>query len=55
MKSLDLKKEYEIFNEENLEIKDIFSLNEFLLFLTKKGDFILIPNNLLNIIKKIKS
>ena len=54
MKSFDLKKEFEIFNEENLEIKDIFSLNEFLLFLTKKEDFILIPNNLLNIFKDNK-
>ena len=54
MKKIELKKEYEIFNEENISLKDIFILNEFFLFLTNKEEFILIPNELLKIFKQQK-
>jgi len=40
---LNLKNEFDIFKEENLIIKNIFSFNEFLLFFTNKDEFILIP------------
>ena len=49
IKIYDLKKEFDIFKEDNLIIKDIYTLNEFLLFFTNKDEFILIPNSLLKI------
>jgi len=51
MELYDLKKEFDIFMEENLTIKNIYTLNEFLLFLTNKEEFILIPNKLFKIFK----
>ena len=39
----DLKNKFDIFKEENLIIKNIFTFNEFLLFFTNKDEFILIP------------
>ena len=52
MKLYDLKKEYDIFNEENLVIRRVFSLNDFLLFFTNKDEFILLPNNKLDFLNK---
>ena len=40
---LNLKNEFDIFKEENLIIKNIFIFNEFLLFLTNKDEFVLVP------------
>ena len=54
MKKIELKKEYEIFKEENISLKEIFILNEFILFFTDKDEFILIPNDLLKIFKQKK-
>ena len=52
MKKIDLKKEYEIFNEENTSLKEIFIFTEFFLFFTNKDEFILIPNEQLKIFKQ---
>ena len=52
MKTINLKKEYEIFNEENLALKEIFILNEFFIFYTNKEEFILIPNDMIKIFNK---
>ena len=52
MKQIDLKKEHEIFNEENTSLKEIFILNEFFLFFTNKDEFILLPNEQLKIFKQ---
>ena len=52
IKVIELKKEYEIFNQENVFIKEIFILNEFFLFFTNKDEFILIPDNILKIFKQ---
>ena len=49
IKKFDLKKEYNISNEENLIIKNIFTLIDFILILTNKDEFILIPNKSLKI------
>ena len=54
MTKIELKKEYDIFNEENIAIKDIFILNEFCLFFTNKDEFILFPNEILKIFKQQK-
>ena len=43
VKKINLKNEFDIFKEENLIIKNIFTFNEFLLFLTNKDEFILVP------------
>ena len=53
VQKIELKKEYDIFNED-IELKDIFILNEFLLFFTNKDEFILVPNELLKIFKQQK-
>ena len=55
MKKIELKKEYEIFQEENIILKDIFILNDFFLFFTNKDEFILIPNKILKIFKLPKT
>ena len=51
IKNYDLKKEYNISNEENLIIKNIFTFIDFILILTNKDEFILIPNENLKITK----
>ena len=51
IKIYDLKKDFDIFNEENLVIKKVYTINDFLLFLTNKDEFILIPNEQLKISK----
>ena len=50
-KIFDLNKEYNISNEENLIIKNIFIMIDFILILTNKDEFILIPNENLKIKK----
>ena len=54
MKNCDLKKMFELFNEENLIIKKIFPFNDFILFLTNKEEFILIPYEQLELFNIIK-
>ena len=49
---LNLKNEFDIFKEENLIIKNIFTFNEFLLFHTNKDEFILVPFTQLKITKE---
>ena len=49
---LNLKNEFEIFKEDNLIIKNIFTFNEFLLFHTNKDEFILVPFTQLKITKE---
>ena len=51
MKQINLKQDYEIFNEENIFLKEVFILDEFFLFFTNKDEFILFPDNLLKIFK----
>ena len=52
MKQINLKKDYEIFNEENTSLKEIFIFTNFFLFFTNKDEFILMPNELLKIFKQ---
>jgi uncharacterized protein (UPF0248 family) len=54
VKNFDLKKRFEFFNEEDLIIKKIFPFNDFILFLTNKEEFILIPYEQLGLFNKIK-
>ena len=49
---LNLKNEFEIFKEDNLIIKNIFTFNEFLLFHINKDEFILVPFTHLKITKE---
>ena len=49
---LNLKNEFDIFKEDNLIIKNIFTFNEFLLFLTNKDEFVLVPFTQLEITKE---
>ena len=51
MKQINLKQDYEIFNEENIFLKEVFILDEFFLFFTNKDEFILFPDDLLKIFK----
>ena len=51
----DLKNDYDIFKEDKLVIKDLYSLNDFILILNNKEEFILIPNEKLNINGKLKN
>ena len=55
MKKIELKKEFEIFKEENIILKEIFPLNDFALFLTNKDEFILTPYKMFKIFKQQKS
>ncbi len=52
MNNCVLKKMFEIFNEENLIIKKICPFNEFIIFLTNKEEFILVPYEQLNVFTK---
>ena len=53
MKMLDLKNDNENFIEmENISIKDIFFLNEFMLFLTNNDEFLLFTHDILKIFGK---
>ena len=54
VQNFDLKKTFEIFQEDNLVITRIFTFNDFLLFLTNKEEFILVPNKELKIFKNTK-
>ena len=54
VENYDLKNTFEIFQEDNLVITRIFTFNDFLLFLTNKEEFILVPNKELKIFKNIK-
>ena len=55
IKIFDLKKQYEIFNKENFYLKEIFILNDFFLFLMENDEFILVPNDMLNIFNQQKN
>ncbi len=56
MKMLDLKNDNENFIEmENISIKDIFFLNEFMLFLTNNDEFLLFTHDMLKIFGKKNS
>ena len=54
IKVYDLKKNFEIFNKENVIIKNIFILNTFFLILNNNDEFILIPNELIKIFNHLK-